>query len=285
MKEFTRIRAPEAFPDHPNALSGLATRLDRVHALAGILALGLTAYLAIEPTQNWLLLLLCALAALGTDGVVRTHPQARFHSIDDTALFLFVPVLFTFAVGLFLEEVVGGHLTILLGLASAVPYWFILRAEYESVNKDPRPFTFFRWELDAYEFARLILNIATYAIAFLFFATIFDFDLSLTSTAFAAGIVSLLLAIEILREEAMDTPRTVIYALAVGVLLAETAWTTHFLPFEGSPAAVFLLLAFYLMTGLMHSYLAGRLNPRTAGEFAAVAMAGLLIVTVSHTYI
>ncbi|HSP56015.1 MAG TPA: hypothetical protein VLS25_10555 [Dehalococcoidia bacterium] len=276
MKEFTRIQGPEPFPDRPsNALSGLAGRLDRVHALAGVLALGLTAYLAIEPTQNWLLLLLCALAALGTDGVVRTHPHARFHSIDDTALFLFVPVLFTFALGIFLEEVAGGHLTILLGLASAVPYWLIIRAEYESVDRASEDF----------HYHRLILNIATYVIAFLFFATIFDFDLSLTSSAFAAGIVSLLLAIEVLREEAMDTPRTVIYAIAVGVLLAETAWTTHFLPFESSPAAVFLLLAFYLMTGLMHSYLANRLNPRTAGEFAVVAMAGLLIVTVSHTYI
>lgn len=83
----------------------------------------------------------------------------------------------------------------------------------------------------------------------------------------------------------MDTPRTVIYAAAIGLLLGETAWTTHFLPLEGSAAAVFLLLAFYLMTGLMHSYLANRLDARTAGEFAAVAMLGLLVVTVSQTYI
>lgn len=276
MKEFTRLRVPEAFPDRPsNALNGAVTRLDRVHALAVVLALGLTAYLAIEPTQNWLLLLLSGLAALGTDGVVRTHPKARFHRIDDTALFLFVPVLFTLGLGLFLEEVAGGHWTIVVGLASVIPYWLILRAEYESVDRAAEDF----------HYHRLMLNIATYVIAFLFFATIYDFNLSLSSSAFAAGIVSVLLGIEVLREEALDTPRTVIYAVAIGVLLAETTWATHFLPLEGSPAAVFLLLAFYLMTGLMHSYLAERLNPRTAGEFTTVAMAGLLIVTISHAYV
>lgn len=270
------MRVPEAFPDRPSsALNGAVTRLDRVHALAVVLALGLTAYLAIEPTQNWLLLLLSGLAALGTDGVVRTHPRARFHRIDDTALFLFVPVLFTLGLGLFLEEVAGGHWTIVVGLASVIPYWLILRAEYESVDRAAEDF----------HYHRLMLNIATYVIAFLFFATIYDFNLSLSTSAFAAGIVSVLLGIEVLREEALDTPRTVIYAVAIGVLLAETAWATHFLPLEGSPAAVFLLLAFYLMTGLMHSYLAERLNPRTAGEFTAVAMAGLLIVTISHAYV
>ena len=276
MKEFTRLRDPDAFPERASqALNGAVTRLDRVHALAVVLALGLTAYLAIEPTQSWLLLLLSGLAALGADGVVRTHPKARFHRLDDTALFLFVPVLFTLGLGLFLEEVAGGHWTIIVGLTSVIPYWAILRAEYESVDRAS----------DDYHYHRLILNIATYVIAFLFFATIYDFELGLATSSFAAGIVSILLGIEVLREEAMDTPRTVIYAIAIGVLLAETAWATHFLPLEGSPAAVFLLLAFYLMTGLMHSYLADRLNPRTAAEFSAVALAGLLIVTVSHTYV
>lgn len=275
MKDFTRLRAQAAFSDQPaNALSGAITRLDRVHALSIFLALGLTAYLAIEPTQNWLLLLLAALSAIGTDSVVRSHPKSRFHSFDDTALFLFVPVLFTMGLGLFLEEVADGHWT-LAGLASVVPYWMILRSEYESVDRIA----------DDFHYHRLILNIATYVIAFLFFATIYDFELDLATSAFAAGIVSLLLGIEVLREEAMETPRTVIYAVAIGVLLAETVWASHSLPFDGNPAAVFLLLSFYLMTGLMHSYLGERLNLRTAGEFVVVAIAGLLIVTVSHTYV
>lgn len=276
VKEFTRVRVAEPLPEPgPQPLSGAISRLDRIHILSVLLALGLTSYVAIKPTQDWLLLLLCGLAALGADSVVRAHPKGSFQRLDDTALFLFVPVLFTLSVGLFLEEVASGHWTVLAGLLSAVPYWAILRAEYESVDKSS----------PGYQSTRLVLNMATYVIAFLFFAAMYHFGMDLVETAFSAGIVSLLLGIEVLREEAMDTGRTILYALAVGILLAEAAWATHFLPLESSAAAVFLLLAFYLITGMMHNYLAQRLNLRTASEFAVVALAGLVIVTISHAYV
>lgn len=274
MKEFTRVRPLGRLPDRAShSLGGAITRLDRVYALAIVLALGLSTFLAVS--EAWILLLLSGLAALGTDGIVRTHPQARFERLDDTALYLFVPVLFTLGLGLFLDEVAQGYWTVAVGLASVVPYALILRAEYDSVDR----------RAENYHATRLVLNLATYVIAFLFFATIYDFDLSLVTSAFAAGIVSFLLAVEVLREEEMDTSRTMLYALAIGVLLAETAWATHFLPLDGSAAAVFLLLALYLMTGLMHNYLGDRLNLRTASEFTAVALAGLLVITVSHSYI
>jgi hypothetical protein len=276
VKEFTRVRALDRLPDRAtDVVTGTIGRFDTVYALSVAFALTLTLFLAVEPTQNWILLLLCGLVTIGTDHVVRSHPKARFQRLDDTALYLFVPVLFTLGLGLFLEEVATGHWTIAAGLVSAVPFGALLRAEYDSVDRDA----------PTYQKTRLVLNLATYVIAFLFFATIYDFDLSLLGASFAAGIVSFMLAIEVLREEAMDTYRTILYALAIGVLLGETAWTTHFLPLEGSSAAVFLLLALYLMTGMMHNYLANRLSLRTASEFCAVALAGLFAVIVSHSYI
>jgi hypothetical protein len=274
VKEFTRVRPQVRLPDRASgALNGAITRLDRVYALALILALGMTTFLAIG--ENWVLLLLSGLAALGTDGVVRTHPRGHFKRLDDTALYLFVPVLFTLGLGLFLSEVADGYWTVAVGLLSAVPFWFILRAEYDSVDR----------HAPAYQSTRLVLNLTTYVIAFLFFATIYDFELDLLTSAFAAGIVSFLLAIEVLREEEMDTSRTMLYALAIGVLLAETAWATHFLPLDGSAAAVFLLLALYLMTGMMHNYLGNRLSLKTASEFTVVALAGLAVVITSRSYL
>ena len=276
MREFTRLRARARVAERgPAALSSAIGRLDRVYVMGAVFGLGLTAFLAIEPTQNWLLLLLAGLAALGSDGIVRTHPRARFRRLDDTALYLFVPVLFTLSLGLFLEEVAEGYWTLAAGLLAGIPFTAIIQAEYSTVNR----------KSENYVSARLILNVATYVIAFLFFATIYDFDLPLPTASFAVGIVSLLLAIEILREEALDTPRTLLYAVAIGLLLAEAGWALNFLPLEGAIAAVFLLLAFYLMTGLMHNYLGERLSLRTAGEFTGVAGLGLLIVILSHTYI
>ena len=50
-------------------------RSDRANLLAIVLGVGMAFFLAIEPTQEWLLLLLAGLAALGTDGVLRSHPS------------------------------------------------------------------------------------------------------------------------------------------------------------------------------------------------------------------
>jgi Protein of unknown function (DUF5656) len=245
-----------------------------MHVLAVVLALGLTLYLTVEPTQNWLLLLLTALAAFGTDAIVRHHPDAAFERLDDTALYLFVPVLFMLSVGIFLNEMTSGYWSAAAGLFTVVPFWITLRAEYESVDDLS----------DYFNLARLWLNGATYVIAFLFFITIYHFDLSTFTASFAAGIVSVLLAIEVLREEGMDSTRTILYSLAIGLLLGESAWVAHFLPLDESAAAVFLLLAFYLMTGLMHNYLARRLSHKTASEFAVVALAGVVIIALSHAY-
>ncbi|MGH8630306.1 MAG: DUF5656 family protein [Burkholderiales bacterium] len=285
MKEFTRARAAAAAAERSQALTGAISRLDWVYITAVLLALLLTLFLAAEPTQNWLLLLSCGVAALGADGVVRRHPRARFERLDDTALFLFVPVLMTLGIGLFLEEVADGHWTIAAGLLSAVPFWLVLRAEYECVDRKVRFQRVLGMEIDAYHLWRGVLNIATYVTAFLFFSTMYDFDLDLLTLSFAAGVVSFLLAIEVLREEALDTSRTILFAIAIGALLGQAAWSTHFLPLEGSSAAVFLLLAFYLMTGMMHNYLGERLNARTGSEFAVIALAGLATVVATQSYV
>jgi hypothetical protein len=276
VKEFTRAREGDRVPERAaQGLTGVAGRLDRVHALAIVLGLGLTTYLAAEPTPSWLLLLLCVLSGLAADNVVRSHPKSSFRRFEDTALFLFVPVLFTLGAGLFLEEMAGGHLALGLGLVSAAAYWAILRAEYEMVDRGAPGF----------QTARLVLNSATYVIAFLFFATVYDFGLSLPTSALAVGVISMLLAIEVLREEGMETDRTVLHAAAIGALMAQAAWVTHFLPLDGSAPAVFLLVAFYLMTGMMHNYLANRLNLRTVGEFTVIALACVVTVAAVQAYV
>lgn len=53
--------------------------------------------------------------------------------------------------------------TVAVGLLSAIPYWFILRAECDSVGR----------RADSYHSTRLVLNLATYVIAFVFLRTIY----------------------------------------------------------------------------------------------------------------
>jgi hypothetical protein len=225
----------------------------------------------------WLLVLLAVLAALGTDGIIRSHPQGQFRRPDDTALYLFLPVLFTIAVAVFLEMTVSGYWAIPAGLGMALPIGLVAHAEYHSVDRD-RP---------EYATARLLLNMATYLTAFLFFATIYGRgpELGLPARAVLVGVASLLLAVDVLREEAMDAPRTLIYALAVGALLGQVAWAVHFLPLEAMAAAVLHLLAFYLVVGIMHHYLGERLTLRTASEFWGIASLGMALVVVAHRFL
>ncbi len=276
MKEIDPTRSLQAVRSQARAaLTTLGRPVGAIHLLAVLFAIGLTAYLAIEPTQDWMLLMLAGLAALGTDRIIRAHQWVRRQRLDDMALQLILPALFTLSMGLFLADIADGFWTLAAGPLAGLPFWAIVYSEYASVDR----------RMPQYQPARLVLNVATYVTAFLFFATIYDFDLGLLSTAFAAGIVSLLLTIEVLREEALDVFHTLPCALAISLVLAEGAWALHFLPLEAGIAAVSLLLAFYLTTGLMHNHLANRLDLRTTGEFTGIAVIGLAIVTLSQAFI
>jgi len=78
----------------------------RIPLLAVVFAIGLAMFISIDPVRPWILLALTAIMGLGADGIIRSHPRGEFHTIADTAPYLFVPVLFTLSAGLFLEDVV-----------------------------------------------------------------------------------------------------------------------------------------------------------------------------------
>src|SRR4030067_415184 len=56
------------------ALVQTLPRSDKANLLAIVLGVGMAFFLAIEPTQEWLLLVFAGLAPLGVGGVLRSHP-------------------------------------------------------------------------------------------------------------------------------------------------------------------------------------------------------------------
>ena len=252
-------------------------RSDRANLLAIVLGVGMAFYLAIEPTQDWLLLLLAGLAALGTDGVLRSHPSKPFARLDDTASFLFLPALLTLGGGLFLEDVVSGYWSAPVGALTTIGFAGLLNGQYLSVDA--------RWPV--YTTARLVVSICAYVAAFALYSVVYEFDVGLLGGAFCVGLASLLLSLEVLREATPvgSTPQTrtaAVYPCAIGLFLAQLTWSLHFLPLEGFLAAAFLLLAFYVATGVAQNYLLRQLDLATAGEFAVVAAVGLSIVVIAH---
>jgi hypothetical protein len=244
------------------------SRAGRIPLLAIVFGIGLAMFITIDPVRPWILLVLTAIVGLGADGIIRSHPRAEFHTIADTAPFLFVPVLFTLSAGLFLEDVILGYWQIPAVLGASVLMGSALYAEHVSVEPEHPQFPV----------ARFALNVITYLTAFGFYAVVYGFDVDLLPAAFTVGMISMLLSIEIFREAEADPIRALVFAAVIGVIVGEARWVLYFIPLEGFLAGVFILLVFYLTTGVISHYLTDHLDRAVLLEFAMVTAAGLAIV-------
>lgn len=244
------------------------SRAGLIPFLAMLFTVGLGLFIMVDPAEPWILFALAVLMGLGTDGIIRAHPQGNFHSVADTAPHLFVPVLFTLSAGLFLEDVVLGYWALPAVLGAGVLMAAALYAEHVSVDLHDT----------AYPGARFVLNLVTYLAAFGFYSVVYGFDVDLLPAMLSVGLVSMLLAVEVFRDVEADPIRALVFAAVIGVILGEARWVLYFVPLEGFLAAVFLLLAFYLTTGVISHYLTEHLTPTVLLEFALVTAAGLTIV-------
>jgi hypothetical protein len=247
----------------------------RVPLLVVVYAVGQALFLAVEPTQPWVLLLITGLVALGTDGILRTHPSSiEQEDVAWTAPLLFLPTLMALASGLFLEDVLTGYwvvpgVVIAGGLMGAVLY-----AEYISVETySPK-----------YAGARFVLNLGTFLTAFGFYAVVYSFDVALVPAALTVGLISLLLGVEVLREAEADPIRALVFAAVVGIVVAQARWALYFLPLESYLAGVFLLLVFYLTSGLVQHHLNDDLEPPVVAEFSLITVFGIVIVTLGRLF-
>jgi len=259
---------PPAQDRQPLPHFGEASRTGRIPLLAIAFALGLALFITIDPPRPWILLVVTALVALGADGIYRLHPRADFHTIADTAPHLFVPVLFSLSAGLFLEDVVLSYWAAPAVIGAGTLMGAALYAEHISVEPHS----------ESYPAARFVLNVVTYLTAFGFYAVVYGFDVELAPAAFAVGLVSMLLSIEVFREAEADPIRALVFAAVIGVIVGEARWVLYFIPLEGFLAGVFLLLVFYLTTGVISHYLTDHLEHSVLLEFALVTAAGLAIV-------
>jgi hypothetical protein len=245
----------------------------RVPLTVFVYGVGLLLFLAVEPTKPWMLLVLTGLVTLAADGIIRDHPHGDFRGdFASTAPFLFLPALLTLGSGLFLEDVASGYWAVPGTAAAALLMGAILYADHISVDHtNPN-----------YPSARFVLTVGTYLTAFSFYAVVYTFDVALFPAALAVGLVSMLLSVEVLREAEADPLRALVYAGVVGLIVAEARWGLYFLPLESYLAAVFLLLGFYLTSGLVQHHLTGDLHGPVILEFALIGGIGVAIVVLGR---
>jgi hypothetical protein len=261
---------------------------ERISATVSLTMLGLITYFLIElPTRaleltlwgtpltlvvsrRWLMaLLLGGLAATGTRAVVYAHPALPRRSSEYALAFWVLPGLLVILATLWLSRLVPSLTGWLAGIGiTSIALWFVVLAEYHTIDaRDPR-----------YELAHLWLNLVTYAIAFGFGVVIYQGRERSILSATEVMLVSGLLAVSLLRAGPAQASRTWLFAGITALLMAQSTWALNFWRITPLTAGLWLLLIFYLITGLAQQHLLGSLTRRALLEFAAVSLVGLFVL-------
>jgi len=240
--------------------------------------LGLTFFIA-DPATVWLLaLVLVGTVCVGTDGIVRSHPKIHLHSLGYTLTFSILPALLTLAAALFLRLIVYAGIHWLIGGLALTGFLLaaVIVGEYTTVD----------WRSRYYSLARLTLSVACYIAAFTLYIVIYNQKVRSIQSATAVWLISSLLALELFRETEAEAARTWLYAAVVGLVVGEMTWGLNQWPISGPAGGAFLLLAFYVATGMVQNVFAGRLTHRMLFEFGAVAAIGFaFLFFMSHFWV
>lgn len=247
----------------------------RAVLLAVVVAVGLVAFLGIRPHQDWILWLTAGLTALAVDGIVRSSPRWEGTGPLASAVYLFLPALAVLGSGLFIDEAVDGYARPAAALVPALAAGLVAFGEYQTVD--------FRSKL--YGSMRLVLAVATYLTAFAIYTVTFTGDLSVPLGALCIGLVSVALAMELLRESHLVGPSSLLVGVAIGVSLAELRLVLYFFPLDGLLAGALMIIGFYLATGLVHHLLDHDLEWSTTGEYLLVATVGTAAVVVTRVFV
>jgi hypothetical protein len=126
--------------------------------------------------------------------------------------------------------------------------------------------------------ARLFLTALTYVLAVLLFGLIWNTrarsSISATLTLLAASS----LAFDLLYATGAQLSRVFMFALSIGLVLAEGNWAINYWRSDVFIAAVAQLLAFYALTGLAGQHLLHRINRRVLIEFGVVMVIALFLL-------
>ena len=261
---------------------------ERISAVVSLTLLGLAAYFLIElPTraieltlwgspltlivsQWWLMaLLLGGLAATGARAVVYAHPSLVRPTSAYALAFWVLPGLLVILAALWLPLLASTLGWWLSGIGiTGLLLWFVALAEYHSVEpRDPR-----------FELARLWLNLVTYGVGFGFFVIIYQTRARSILSATEILLVSGLLAGSLLRAGPAQSGRTWLFAGIVALVMGQSMWALNLWRVPPLTAGLWLLLIFYLFTGLAQQRLLGRLTRRALVEFAVIATIGLFVI-------
>jgi hypothetical protein len=225
-------------------------------------------------TTTFLYLLVAGLAAAGMHWLL-SKDGATVRQLRSEALFWLLPALA--GVGLLawlasLDEL-GGWMLAMLAAAILVPLAFVMELSAAAAATGGGPEA--RWQ----PLARPLL---VHLLALLFTYALVASRLRLLAGGPLIFSFITLLAARHFWEDLGAIRPSFAYGSLAGLLLVQLYWLLNQLPLSDLRGAALLMLAFYLVAGLLPQLARGRWRPRLAGEYAVV---GLLVAVLIFLFV
>lgn len=129
--------------------------------------------------------------------------------------------------------------------------------------------------------ARIAHVLLTHGVAFLTLATIYINKVRSLLSASTVAVIVCLLLLQIADGERFPTERRLIYSLVGGLLLGEITWALNYWPLTGWTGGAVLLIAFYLIAGLLLVQVRAGVRRRDVLEYGLGAGVMFAIVAAS----
>jgi hypothetical protein len=129
--------------------------------------------------------------------------------------------------------------------------------------------------------ARTAHVLLTHGVAFLVLAAIYLNKVRSLLSATTVALLACLLLLQIADGERFPAERRLIYALAGGVILGEITWALNYWPLTGWTGGALLLIAFYLLAGLILAQVREGLRRRDLLEYGLSSAIMFAIVALS----
>lgn len=238
---------------------------ERLVALAVVFTMALGVSLTLNPAVLPLYsVALAVLACAAVPYLLHAHPSYSFSPPR-----MMVPAALALAAPSAAHALSGGPFMLVGVFAPGALLFGVILAEYLLVRPS---------NVEAAQHARLMLTLAAYAVALTFFLLIYQGKERTLIAGTETGAVSAALVLRLLTLDRQLDVRTWWYAAVAGLVMVELLWPLNYWLLGVTAGGLALLLAFYLLAGVMRQFLAGKLTSAMLVEYGTVALAGLTIV-------
>ena len=214
-------------------------------------------------TSQWLMVT-CAvgLAVLGTRSIYRLHPQFRQSENTFAAVYWILPAITTLAIGLLLARTPVISQWILFMLLGIGLLYSVLHNEFRLIDRQQLGLTG----------TQVYSRILVYLLGLALFTLIYASRARTLLLAPAILIVCSLLALRLFWSVEQRLSRVLIYALVTGLMMAQCVWALNYWQISSVSGGLYLLLIFYVATGLVGQSLSQSLSGRILLEYAVLVL-------------